>query len=140
MNRRITTALLLAAAATGASMAQSAYDAYSLIPTQLRGTARFVSMGGAFTSLGGDLSTLGQNPAGLAMYRYNDIGATLNISAASFNAATNQGSLSHNQTKAYFDNFGYAGVVNLNGAMRSFNWGVSYSRLQSFDRVSSGRM
>lgn len=140
MNRRITTALLLAAAATGASMAQSAYDAYSLIPTQLRGTARFVSMGGAFTSLGGDLSTLGQNPAGLAMYRYNDIGATLNISAASFNAATNQGSLSHNQTKAYFDNFGYAGVVNLNGAMRSFNWGVSYSRLQSFDRVTSGRM
>jgi len=47
-----------------AMMAQSAIDAYNLAPQELRGTARFMSMGGAFTALGGDLSTLTQNPAG----------------------------------------------------------------------------
>ncbi len=33
------------------------------------GTARFNSMGGAFTALGGDISTLSQNPAGIGVFR-----------------------------------------------------------------------
>lgn len=37
------------------------------------GTARSMAMAGAFTSLGGDLATMGINPAGLAMYRHNEI-------------------------------------------------------------------
>lgn len=37
------------------------------------GTARFVSMGGAFTALGGDISSLSQNPAGLGVFRSSEI-------------------------------------------------------------------
>ena len=37
------------------------------------GTARSMAMAGAFTSLGGDLASMGINPAGLGMYRSNDI-------------------------------------------------------------------
>ena len=44
-------------------MAQSAVDAYNLSQSELRGTARFMSMGGAFTALGGDLSAVSLNPA-----------------------------------------------------------------------------
>ena len=40
---------------------QTAIDAYNLSQSDFKGTARFMSMGGAFTSLGGDLSTLNQN-------------------------------------------------------------------------------
>ena len=40
--------------------AQSAVDANLFAQPDLRGTARFVSMGGAFGALGGDLSTLNQ--------------------------------------------------------------------------------
>lgn len=37
------------------------------------GTARSMSMAGAFTSLGGDVASMAINPAGLGMYRSNDI-------------------------------------------------------------------
>ena len=37
------------------------------------GTARSMSMAGAFTSLGADVASMGINPAGLGMYRSNDI-------------------------------------------------------------------
>lgn len=41
---------------------QSALNAFQLSQNnELRGTARFVSMAGAFGALGGDLSTLTQN-------------------------------------------------------------------------------
>ena len=55
-------------------MAQSAIDAYQLSQSDLKGTARFVSMAGAFGALGGDISTLNQNPAGIGVYRSNEIG------------------------------------------------------------------
>lgn len=122
----------------GAAMAQSAIDAYNITPTQLRGTARFIGMGGAFTSLGSDLSCMTQNPAGLGLYRSSDIGLTFDISIRNYNTATNYQKGSDNETKAYFDNFGYVGVANLDGTMRNFQWGVSYNRLASFDRITSG--
>ena len=54
-------------ASSGAVFSQSAVDALQLTQGDFRGTARFMSMGGAFTALGGDLSTLTQNPAGIGI-------------------------------------------------------------------------
>lgn len=122
---------------TAGAAAQSAVDALNVTPTQLRGTARFVSMGGAFTSLGGDISCMTQNPAGLAMYRYSDLGLTFDISFRNYKNVTNQGSFSQNETRATFDNFGYVGVTNLTGAMRTFQWGISYNRIAKLDRMTS---
>lgn len=51
----------------------------SLSANQLRGTARFMSMGGAFTALGGDLSVLGQNPGGIGIYRSSEVGLSLDL-------------------------------------------------------------
>ena len=49
-------------------------DMFTLSQTSFGfGTARSMSMAGAFTSLGGDLSSMGINPAGLAMYRSNEV-------------------------------------------------------------------
>jgi len=122
-----------------AAMSQSAIDVYNLSSSQLRGTARFMSMGGAFTALGGDLSTLNQNPAGLGIYRSSEIGATLDIDMQS--SKTNSGgySLTDDQTKVACDNFGYVGTANLGSdIMPYFSWGVSYGRVASFDRVYRG--
>ena len=138
MNKRILLALGIAALAGGAAMAQTAIDAYTVTPTQLRGTARSIAMGGAFTSLGGDLSSLSQNPAGLGLYRTSDIGITFDISIRNYKTETPNDKYSETKTKAYFDNFGYVGVANLNSAMRNFQWGVGYTRLASFDRITNG--
>jgi hypothetical protein len=119
-----------------AMFAQSAVDAYNLSQNELRGTARFMSMAGAFTALGGDLSTLNQNPAGIGVYRGNDIGITFDLNMMS--SKTNDFS---SWDKTHFDvnNVGYVGTVNIGGdVMQSFSWGVSYGRRNSFERHYKG--
>ncbi len=137
MRTRTILALSLLACAATAS-AQSAVDAYNITPTQLRGSARFIGMGGAFTSLGSDITCMTQNPAGLGLYRHSDIGLTFDISIRNYSAKTEVQKYSENETRAKFDNFGYVGVANLNGAMKAFQWGVSYNRLAVMDRITSG--
>lgn len=69
------------------------------------GTARYTSMGGAFGALGGDISTLTQNPAGIAIYRKSEI--TLTPSVFSSNSKS-----SHYGTTAYGSktNFNFANI------------------------------
>ncbi|MDE6498040.1 MAG: outer membrane protein transport protein, partial [Muribaculaceae bacterium] len=124
----------LAAAIPALAMAQSATDAYTLSQTELRGTARFMSMGGAFTALGGDLSAVNLNPASLGVYRSSEIGATLDVGFHNFKTSLS----SQNKTTAACNNFGYVGVVKLDGAMRTFAWGANYNRVSSFDRIIDG--
>lgn len=138
MKKTLLSALGLALLLPAGAAAQSAVDANTITPTQLRGTARFISMGGAFTSLGGDISSMTQNPAGLGIYRKSDVGLTFDVSIRNYKTDTDQGSYKENQTKAFFDNFGYVGVIGLNGAMNSLSWGVSYNRLNAFDRRFRG--
>lgn len=123
-----------------ASFAQSAIDAQQVTQSDFSGTARFMSMGGAFTALGGDLTTLNQNPAGIGVYRSNEVGVTLDINAQSsktpftsyefLNSAT--------QTKVNCTNFGFVGSTKMDGALKTLNWGVTYNRASSFDRVYRG--
>ncbi len=138
MTTRTILAVALALGCSAAATAQSAIDAYNITPTQLRGSARFVGMGGAFTSLGSDISCMTQNPAGLGLYRHSDIGLTFDISMRSYKGQTPAQTSSNSETLVKFDNFGYVGVINLNGALRSFQWGVSYNRLADVDRLTSG--
>ncbi len=133
----ITALLLLASTATVA--AQTAIDAASLSQMELRGTARFMSMGGAFTALGGDMSTLNQNPGGIGMYRSSEITATLDINPQSVKAVTQNNSTSRSQTKVNCNNFGYIGAVYTGSdVMPYFNWGASYNRVNSFNRAYRG--
>lgn len=118
--------------------AQSTVDAYSLSQSEVRGTARFMSMGGAFTALGGDLSTLNQNPAGVGVYRGSDIGATLDLNFRSYTTTTPAASNKENQTKAFCNNFGYVGTSYIGSGLRSISWGASYGRVASFDRIVNG--
>ena len=118
--------------------AQSAVDLYNLSQSDIRGTARFMSMGGAFTALGGDLSTLTQNPAGIGVYRRSEIGATLDISPRSISAQSPTSKMSTSSTPVSCNNFGYIGTANLSGAMTSLSWGASYNRAASFNRKFKG--
>lgn len=140
MKRKIYTTLALSALTAMTLSAQSAFDIYQLSQGDLRGTARFMSMGGAFTALGGDLTTLSQNPAGIGVYRYSEIGATLDINLQGVTSDFLSNKEKQNQTKVACNNFGYIGTVSLGSSsvMPFFNWGVSYSRAASFDRKYSG--
>lgn len=134
MNKKALAAIAFSGAALF-SQAQSAIDAYNLSQSEMRGTARFMSMGGAFTALGGDLSTLNQNPGGIGIFRKHEVGVTLDLS---FNNSKTDGN-SWDMTKFYCNNFGYVGTVKLNSdIMPYFQFGATYGRTMSFDRQYKG--
>ena len=57
---------------------QSMEDILRYTRTELKGTARYVAMGGAFNALGGDFSAIKDNPAAAAVFLNSEIGLTLN--------------------------------------------------------------
>ena len=59
--------------------AQNMYNVSSIFENDLNGTARYIGMGGSMSALGADLSTMGTNPAGMAMYRRNDFSLTAGV-------------------------------------------------------------
>lgn len=138
MIKRNTLLGLLVITAAAAS-AQSAMDAYRLSENQLRGTARYVAMGGAFGALGGDLSAINYNPGGIGVYRKHELVATLDIDHLSStlkaplrNAAT--------QWNTDLGNIGYVGVINTDlPLMQSFNWSLSFNKVQDFNRTYRGK-
>ena len=120
--------------------AQSAVDANLFAQPDLRGTARFVSMGGAFGALGGDLSTLNQNPAGIGVYRGSEVGITLDVDGQSVESKSSTSTDKFTQTKFVFSNAGYVGTSDIrDDGSATLSWGVSYSRLASFNRSFRGR-
>ncbi|MCM1163546.1 MAG: hypothetical protein NC339_04780 [Muribaculaceae bacterium] len=139
MNKTLLATLL--ATMPMAVMAQSAVDAMSISQGGLRGTARFMSMGGAFTALGGDMSTLNQNPGGIGIYRNSEVSISADLDFNSSKSKADGVSNTENKTRFNCNNFGYIGSVRLNSeAMPFFNWGASYSRVASFNRNYGGRL
>lgn len=132
-------AIAMASSIPAAVSAQSAIDALNLSQTDMRGTARFMAMGGAFTALGGDLSTLTQNPGGIGIYRSSEIGVTLDLNFQRGTSLTQGFNESIDRTKFNCNNFGYIGSVNTSSeVMPYFSWGASYNRAASFDRHYTG--
>ena len=63
---------------TSGSFAQSMDDVLRFVRPELKGSARFTAMGGAFNALGGDLSAIKDNPAGAAVFLNSELGMTIN--------------------------------------------------------------
>ena len=118
--------------------AQTAFDAYTVSQMNLSGTARFMSMAGAFGALGGDISTLGQNPAGIGVYRSNDISATL---GGPIRRATAGDGTRIKDSDFNFNNFGTVVTYRTGAEGAPFiNFGFSYNRVASFNRHYSGQI
>ena len=105
--------------------------------THTFGTARSAAMAGAMTSLGGDLSSLTINPAGLGMYRTNEVALTPMIGVA---RSTNDDPSyeRNNSTRFAMSNFGvvfkaYEGT----GKVVAVNVGFGYNRLADYNYRTS---
>lgn len=119
--------------------AQSVPSAYSISQQDLRGTARFMSMAGAFGALGGDLSTLGQNPGGIGIYRSNEIGFTVGLDMIGSKATSGGFSNTENMTRFNINNIGGVFTMKLPGSvMPNLNFGFTYNKGASFNRRYKG--
>ena len=123
-------------------MAQTEFDALKLVQSDLNGTARYMSMAGAFGALGGDASSIKDNPAGLGIYRSSEITTTLNGLMQNSNSLWSGVKTSDNLTGIYFNNFAYVKATPTyrsqteNTGLLSSNWSFSFNKLKNFDRNS----
>ncbi len=132
-----TAALLLAALSTQAQQdLNTAADAVRYSLDNLTGTARFRGMSGAFGAVGGDLSAIGINPAGAAVFMYNS--GTASVSSYNTSNSANYYGTSRRQNDNSFDlnQFGAVFVFNNNneGAfMKKFTLGFNYENTNNFE-------
>lgn len=114
--------------------AQSAIDGFRFSQPDLKGTARYMGMAGAFGALGGDLSSISTNPAGLGVYRRNEIGISMNLDLQSATSEAQGSKNTQNGTKFLLSNVGGVASWNLaNTTMPNINVGFTYNRAASFN-------
>lgn len=134
----IVSALVLTSSAV---FSQGALDVYKMSQTDITGTARYVSMGGAFGALGGDISAMHTNPAGLAVYRSSEIVTTLSTNI--FKTETNwwDTKTTDRKTRFNFDNIAYVGYfpTSKDEGILGWNVGFSYNRMKNFNRKYTAR-
>lgn len=112
------------------AFAQGEVEAYRMSKRDLSGTARGLSMGGAFGALGGDMTGVGINPAGIAVYRGSEIVGTFTLNSTSNTVL--------NTTKSTSDpdltNFGFVGTFyTRNELIPVINFGFGYNSQYSYD-------
>lgn len=114
--------------------AQTVYDAAKLADKDLSGTARFVGMGGAMGALGGDISTISTNPAGIGIYRSNDVMTSFSFSAYGAESKYLGGTFNTDKNRFAYDNIGvvFAAKVGNQTPLRYVNFGFNYKRSKSF--------
>ena len=135
MKKKINIAALALIMVASAS-AQTIYDGAKFTQKDLNGTARFVGMGGAMGALGGDISTMGTNPAGIGIYRSNDIMGTFGFSSFGSESKYEGSKFNVDKTRGSFDNIGFvfSSKIGNQTALRYVNFGFSYARSKSFDK------
>lgn len=131
----------LFAGVCSAVFAQSAISSYSISQPDLKGTARYMGMAGAFGALGGDLSAIAQNPGGIGVYRSSDIGFTLDLDAQHSVSQDGGQKYGMNQTKFYLNNIGGVFTLRLpSSTFPNLNFGFTYNKGASFNRVYGGNI
>ena len=130
--------LLLGMAASAAALpAQTEYDITPLMKSDLNGTARFVGMGGAMSALGGDISTISTNPAGIGIFRSNDLSMTLSYNMADSKSVFGNSTSKESRNRLSFDQIGfvYSNKIGNNTSLRFVNFGFNYHKYANYNRL-----
>lgn len=103
------------------------------------GSARYIGMGGAMGALGGDISSVEQNPAGIALAITSEVGVTLGVTNYK-NDTRFGGSTKANDNDFLFNNVGGVFVFhNDAGLWNRFSVGFKYSQESLDNSVRMGR-
>ena len=121
--KRYLITLFLATLIPALGMSQNATDALRYSRLQIGGTARYMSMGGAFGALGADFTNLSTNPGGLGLYRSSEFVFTPSVHVGASNSTYNGFSGSDSKTNFALGNVGYVFTRPLTGKNSSgFDW------------------
>lgn len=100
------------------------------------GTGRFLGAGSAMGALGADFGTLSVNPAGLAMYRTNELSVTPGLKFAHTEAALPGSETSEEDKSAFgFDNIGLVfNTAPRASRWKTFNVGIGLNRQRNYNQ------
>ena len=138
MKKIILSTLFFASLSVGVAQAQSIYDAIRFSQNYYEGTARFTSMGGAFSALGGDFTSLSINPAGLGVYRGYEFMMTNGLSYSSTKTSyENVANAGDSKTTFGIPSMGFVYPFHWNDGSNkgliSLNLGFGYNKMNNFN-------
>lgn len=113
--------------------AQQDVDALNFSKTTIGGTARNMGVGGVMGSVGGDISSVINNPAGLAQFNQSEF--TFSPSLQFSNSKSNflNENTSDYRTKFIISNLAFVLVTKNRGSrLKSSNWSFNLSRINNF--------
>jgi hypothetical protein len=117
-------------------LAQNESDILRFSQNYSGGTARSLSLGGAFGALGGDASSLSINPAGIGVYRASEFTITTGINYDKVDATFLGKKYDDSKYKMNISNLAYIFNYNTNRdkGWVSASFGIAYNRLADFNR------
>ncbi|MBO7271441.1 MAG: hypothetical protein J6U89_01040 [Bacteroidaceae bacterium] len=108
---------------------QNMYNMSALFDNSPSGSARFLSMGGSMGALGGDISVMGTNPAGTAVYRSSDFNLTGMLGVVDNKTMLDGKNTITNYTGTNMNNAGFVMAFDVDTPPVKFvNFGVGYRR------------
>ena len=112
------------------SATQDTYVGAALATEDLNGTARYVGMGGAMDALGAEISTMGSNPAGIGLFRKNQVSASMSVVSQEDGKTFQNG----NKTHVSFDQVGLV-FSSRTGKTSYLNFGFNFHKNRNFNHV-----
>lgn len=116
--------------------AQDISDAVRFSSQDLLGTARFTAMGGAFSSLGGDMSSLKLNPAGSSIFLNNHASGTLNLNLINNDVEFGNRFVNTNESDFNLNQAGTVFVFTSNNPEKTvskYAYGFSYDQIANYN-------
>lgn len=124
---------------TGLSVqAQNHVDALRYSQESLWGSARYVSMGGAFGALGANASSPSQNPAGIAVHTNNEFSSSLSFIDIETIATYHSSNTFDKNSRSSIPNINYVSANIFDpeqiGDWSRFNFGIGYNKLEDYNQ------
>ena len=124
------------------ALAQETYQDTKFAENSLTGTARYVGMGGAMEALGADISTISTNPAGVGLFRKNQVSVSAGV-VAQTDAEIQLGfdntvpKLKADKSRPSFDQIGIVWSAARNGSGSYLNLAFNYHKSTNFNQILS---
>jgi hypothetical protein len=139
--KRIILILVIAVANSCLLLSQNEVDALRYSRTTFGGTARYMSMGGAFGALGADFSTLSSNPGGIGLYRKSEFSFTPSVYFGSANSDFRNSSDRDSKGNFNISNVGFVfakeSEKSSSSVLKYMQFGIGLNRINNFNRRMS---
>lgn len=131
-------------------VAQSELDIVKFVQPDINGTARYMSMAGAFGALGENVSAIKDNPAGLGIYQHSETVGTLNFLFQNNDNSWYGVNSSDNLYKLKANNFSIViasptkqSKKGIQSGLQNSNFSFSFQQVKNFNRqmtIQSGEL